>query len=102
MADAEERRRIQNRLAQRKYRDKKKEEEEAQYRDSENQDKAGAVYRTAAEVDYDTDEELSGLPWGSLSLSHVVKKGVEKRGSEGSGSGSGRGGGTGGYYYSSR
>ncbi|KAG4431821.1 hypothetical protein IFR05_012703 [Cadophora sp. M221] len=78
ITDPEERRRVQNRIAQRKFRDKAKETKERQERDAENQAHAGHSYNTPNPGEMGTDDELSGLPWGSLSLKHVVSKGRAK------------------------
>jgi hypothetical protein len=78
ITDPEERRRVQNRIAQRKFRDKTKEAKERQDREAENRAHAGSSYHTPHPGDMGTDDELSGLPWGSLSLKHVVEKGKAK------------------------
>ncbi|KAI9744310.1 MAG: hypothetical protein M1818_002462 [Claussenomyces sp. TS43310] len=110
VVDSEERRRIQNRIAQRKFREKAKEQKESRERAQENQERAGYAYTTPEAEDMGTDDELSGLPWGSLSLKHVVERGKAKEkhsqqaslestycaydsrgGTKGSGSGSGSG-----------
>ncbi|KAH7336541.1 hypothetical protein BKA65DRAFT_35667 [Rhexocercosporidium sp. MPI-PUGE-AT-0058] len=78
ITDPEERRRVQNRIAQRKFRDKAKETKERQDRDAENQAHAGHSYNTPDPGEMGTDDDLSGLPWGSLSLKHVVSKGRAK------------------------
>ncbi|KAL2068687.1 hypothetical protein VTL71DRAFT_15025 [Oculimacula yallundae] len=78
ITDPEERRRVQNRIAQRKFRDKAKEQKERQDRDTDNQTHAGHSYHTPTPGDMGRDDELSGLPWGSLSLRHVVSKGRAK------------------------
>jgi len=75
ITDPEERRRVQNRIAQRKFRDKAKEAKERQDREAENRAHASASYKTPEPREMGTDDELSGLPWGSLSLKHVVSKG---------------------------
>ncbi|RDW68464.1 hypothetical protein BP5796_09121 [Coleophoma crateriformis] len=75
ITDPEERRRVQNRIAQRKFRDKAKETKEREERDAQNQMHASRSYHTPDPRDMGTDDELSGLPWGSLSLRHVVSKG---------------------------
>lgn len=101
--EPDERRRIQNRIAQRKFREKTKEQKEANERDAKNRQSAGLAYSTPDPGDMGTDYELSGLPWGSLSLKHVVERGNARerdsqRGSQQAsyydyygGSGSGRG-----------
>lgn len=78
ITDPEERRRVQNRIAQRKFRDKAKEAKERQDRDAENTAHAGHSYHTPDPGEMAADDELSGLPWGSLSLRHVVSKGKAK------------------------
>ncbi|TGO16338.1 hypothetical protein BTUL_0029g00280 [Botrytis tulipae] len=76
ITDPEERRRVQNRLAQRKFRDKTKADKERQDRDDENRAHAGHSYHTADSNDvyYDT-ADAGGSPWGSVSMKHVVSKG---------------------------
>ncbi|CAL3963197.1 hypothetical protein PZA11_000884 [Diplocarpon coronariae] len=78
IADPEERRRVQNRIAQRKFRDKAKETKERSERDAENQARAGYSYHTPDPRNMRKDGELSGLPWGSISLKHVISKGKAK------------------------
>ncbi|RQM05455.1 hypothetical protein DH86_00001988 [Scytalidium sp. 3C] len=78
ITDPEERRRVQNRIAQRKFRDKAKENKERAERDERNIAHAGSSYHTPDPSDLARDEELSGLPWGSLSFKHVVEKGKAK------------------------
>ncbi|KAI0471994.1 hypothetical protein GGR56DRAFT_101504 [Xylariaceae sp. FL0804] len=84
VTEPEERRRIQNRIAQRKFREKAKE----QKRDSRNRDNAGSSYRVpdaAALAPEDEQSELSGLPWGSINMRHVVARGHERESQRGSG-----------------
>lgn len=94
VTEPEERRRIQNRIAQRKFRtrtflflttnlkwiytadllrtgEKQKEHKERTERDDRNQENAGSSYRVpdARELGPDTDE-LSGLPWGGVSSTY--------------------------------
>ena len=45
-------------------------------RDAENQRRAGGAYNTAEPEDIDAGEE--GLPWGSISLRHVITTGRTK------------------------
>ncbi|KAI1852399.1 hypothetical protein JX265_003833 [Neoarthrinium moseri] len=85
VSEPEERRRIQNRLAQRKFREKAKEHKEKTERDSRNQELAGSSYQVASSDDYLQEEECSGLPWGSFSMRHVVARGHESESRRGSG-----------------
>lgn len=57
-------------------------------RDSRNQEHAGNSYRIPLAEDIDTSSDLSGLPWGSVNLSHVVFRGHDAE-SRRSGSGHG-------------
>ncbi|KAI1824667.1 hypothetical protein F4861DRAFT_249187 [Xylaria intraflava] len=85
VTEPEERRRIQNRIAQRKFREKQKEYKERAERDDRNQENAGSSYHVpnADELGPD-DEELSGLPWGGVSMRHVVARGHESESQRGS------------------
>lgn len=85
VTEPEERRRIQNRIAQRKFREKQKEHKERVERDDRNQENAGSSYRVpdARELGPDNDE-LSGLPWGGVSMRHVVARGHESETRRGS------------------
>ncbi|KAL6871694.1 basic leucine zipper transcription factor domain-containing protein [Trichoderma longibrachiatum] len=87
VTDPEERRRIQNRIAQRKFRGKVKEQKERAEREAKDKEHAGNSYRIPEPDDIDAEPELSGLPWGSVSLSHIVARGheVESRKSSGRG-----------------
>jgi len=58
--------------------DKAKADKERQDREAENQAHAGYSYHTPDPREMGGDDELSGLPWGSLSLRHVVEKGKTK------------------------
>lgn len=112
--EPEERRRIQNRLAQRKFRkspcplisggvntqrasidsvqpgEKAKDHKEKSERDARNQEFAGSTYSIpAANELLDDNGECSGLPWGSISMQHVARY-HESQGSRNSG-GSGHG-----------
>ncbi|KAK1919613.1 hypothetical protein P3342_001905 [Pyrenophora teres f. teres] len=69
------RRKIQNRLAQRRFRDKTKEQKEENVRDAENQEKAGGSYVSPEPGSFDTDQTLSGLPWGGISMKYIVEQG---------------------------
>ncbi|KAI0024359.1 hypothetical protein F4780DRAFT_775751 [Xylariomycetidae sp. FL0641] len=86
VTDHDERRRIQNKLAQRKFRMKAREQKERAERESRNHEHAGSSYRIP---DPDAlgpeDEDPSGLPWGSINMKHVVAKGHESESRRGSG-----------------
>ncbi|KAI0544104.1 hypothetical protein F4679DRAFT_60063 [Xylaria curta] len=85
VTEPEERRRIQNRIAQRKFREKQREHKERAERDDRNQENAGSSYRVpdAGELAPD-DDDLSGLPWGGVSMRHVVARGNESETRRGS------------------
>ena len=80
--------------------DKAKEAKEREERDAENQAHAGHSYHTPDPSEMGGNHDPSGLPWGSLSLQHVVAKG-RSRGSDSHRGGSSRdkdqSGGSGGY-----
>ncbi|OAA71571.1 hypothetical protein ISF_02122 [Cordyceps fumosorosea ARSEF 2679] len=79
VTDPEQRRRIQNRIAQRKFREKARESREKAERDARNLEHAGNSYRIpggAADVLGDSGAP-SGLPWGGVHLGHVVARGHE-------------------------
>ncbi|ETS80354.1 hypothetical protein PFICI_07883 [Pestalotiopsis fici W106-1] len=76
VTEPEERRRIQNRLAQRKFREKAKEQKEKSERDSRNQELAGSSYAVPSSDELaEEGEECDGLPWGSFSMRHVLSRG---------------------------
>ncbi|KAK1808664.1 hypothetical protein LTR12_016984 [Friedmanniomyces endolithicus] len=93
VTDPNERRKIQNRIAQRKFRkclqhdieidaddiagDKMRLQKEVSERDAENARKASGAYRTPEPEDLDR-QEPSGLPWGGISLRHVIATGKAK------------------------
>ncbi|KAK0273097.1 hypothetical protein LTR35_012509 [Friedmanniomyces endolithicus] len=77
VTDPNERRKIQNRIAQRKFRDKMRLQKEVSERDAENARKASGAYRTPEPEDLDRGEP-SGLPWGGISLRHVIATGKAK------------------------
>ncbi|KAI8633084.1 hypothetical protein F5Y19DRAFT_287495 [Xylariaceae sp. FL1651] len=78
ISEPEERRRIQNRIAQRKFREKQKEHKERVERDDRNQQNAGSIYQVpdAGSLGPE-DEQLSGLPWGSINMNFIVARGHE-------------------------
>ncbi|KAK0833978.1 hypothetical protein LTR73_001741 [Friedmanniomyces endolithicus] len=77
VTDPNERRKIQNRIAQRKFRDKMRLQREVSERDADNTRKASGAYRTPEPEDLDRSES-SGLPWGGISLRHVIATGKAK------------------------
>jgi hypothetical protein len=93
--DQTERRRIQNRLSQRKYRkfthitvhstmltnlegEKEKKKRDDEVRVAENQQVAGSAYTAPDARDLARNANPAGLPWGSVSLKHVVETGKAK------------------------
>ncbi|EUC41578.1 hypothetical protein COCMIDRAFT_105765 [Bipolaris oryzae ATCC 44560] len=79
VSDRSERRKIQNKLAQRRFRDRVREQREEAEREEENQRKAGASYAQPKPEEIDTDHSLSGLPWGGISMKHMVEQGKQRR-----------------------
>ncbi|KAH6892050.1 hypothetical protein B0T10DRAFT_283755 [Thelonectria olida] len=86
VTDPEERRRIQNRIAQRKFREKAKDNKERAERDSRNKEHAGNSYRIPSPSDF-SSEEVSGLPWGSVNFGHFIARGQEAASRQSSGPG---------------
>lgn len=93
--DPSERRKIQNKLAQRRFRkhdwmddiclstdnhsgDKVKEQKEETEREVENQRRAGSSYASPEPENIDNNQTLSGLPWGGISMKHIVETGKNK------------------------
>jgi len=76
--DPNERRKIQNKLAQRRFRDKVKEQKEESDREIENRKRAGSAYASPEPDEIETGRQLSGLPWGGISMKHVVEAGKNK------------------------
>jgi hypothetical protein len=98
VTEPDERRRIQNRIAQRKFSssphhhlplffnpnhqpstgEKAREQRDRAAREAQNQQLAGSAYHIPDPEDFsllDDGSELSGLPWGGLSMRHVVTRG---------------------------
>ncbi|KAI9693723.1 MAG: hypothetical protein M1822_002994 [Bathelium mastoideum] len=86
VTDPAERRKIQNKLAQRKFREKAKQVKEDTERDAENQKRAGNSYKTPEPGEVENKGDLSGLPWGGMSMKHVISSGKAKEQSPGQGS----------------
>ncbi|KAF2842987.1 hypothetical protein M501DRAFT_924581 [Patellaria atrata CBS 101060] len=78
VTDPNERRKIQNKLAQRKFRAKAKEQKEEAVREVENQQRAGSAYASPNPSELESRGELSGLPWGGVSMRHIVETGKSK------------------------
>ncbi|KAH7020637.1 hypothetical protein B0J12DRAFT_547107, partial [Macrophomina phaseolina] len=78
--DPTERRKIQNKLAQRRYRQKAKEERDAKERDMTNQQLAGGSYSRPdpGQFEPSPSRQLSGLPWGGVSMKYIVESGQAK------------------------
>nr|XP_036583013.1 basic leucine zipper transcription factor domain-containing protein [Colletotrichum truncatum]KAF6791909.1 basic leucine zipper transcription factor domain-containing protein [Colletotrichum truncatum] len=87
ITDPEERRRIQNRLAQRKFRKKNQDTKEKAARDEQNDTNAHNSYAVSSPEGLMQEEEVSGLPWGGLNIRHVVSRGHEYESRRGSGRG---------------
>jgi hypothetical protein len=97
VTEPDERRRIQNRIAQRKFStsfthasppsltasnpattgEKAREQKDRAARDAQNQQYAGSVYHVPDPEDFSLDDggDLSGLPWGGINMRHVVSRG---------------------------
>ncbi|KAK4669781.1 uncharacterized protein QC763_205977 [Podospora pseudopauciseta] len=74
VTDPEMRRRIQNRIAQRKFRDKAREQKERDQRDALNEQYADSSYRIRS-ADELVDE--GDLAWGSFSMGYMLSRGHE-------------------------
>ncbi|KAK3372110.1 hypothetical protein B0H63DRAFT_483885 [Podospora didyma] len=73
VTQTEERRRIQNRVAQRKFRERALTQREKAQRDAINQQYAASSYMAPADEDV-VDGNLSGLPWGGLNIHHLAAR----------------------------
>ncbi|KAI9808272.1 MAG: hypothetical protein M1825_004729 [Sarcosagium campestre] len=79
--DPIERRKVQSRNAQRKFRQKERERKEEDTRNLEDTKRAGSAYESPKTEDLKRVEG-TGPPWGSLSIRHVVETGrAKERGS---------------------
>lgn len=58
--------------------DKIKEQREETARKAENERKAGSSYASPEPEALDNDRTLSGLPWGGISMKHIVETGKSK------------------------
>jgi hypothetical protein len=93
--DPNERRKIQNKLAQRRFRtclvtcgssditdmiagDKVRDQKEETEREVENQRRAGSSYASLDPESIDQNRDLSGLPWGGISMKHIVETGKSR------------------------
>ncbi|OIW29963.1 hypothetical protein CONLIGDRAFT_680761 [Coniochaeta ligniaria NRRL 30616] len=84
VTEPEERRRIQNRIAQRKFREKAREQKEQAQRDQQNEENAVNAYRIPEPDDLGQEEDVSGLPWGSFNMQYIVARGHESASQQGS------------------
>ncbi|WPG98810.1 Hypothetical protein R9X50_00160600 [Acrodontium crateriforme] len=75
--DPSKRRKIQNRIAQRRFREKVRQQREEAERVAENERMASGAYKPPDPEDIDDSNE-SGLPWGSLNIRHVIETGRSK------------------------
>ncbi|MCJ1253101.1 hypothetical protein MMC24_000908 [Lignoscripta atroalba] len=78
ITDQTERRKAQNRVAQRKFREKTKREREDEACIAANQNVAGSAYAAPDARDLAANANPAGLPWGSVSIKHVVEAGKKK------------------------
>nr|POE63533.1 apicidin f cluster transcription factor apf2 [Quercus suber] len=78
VSDPNERRKIQNRNAQRKFREKQKQQRQESERTQENQQRAADAYTVPDPDDVAENGEMSGLPWGGMSLRHIFETGKTK------------------------
>ncbi|MCJ1236855.1 hypothetical protein MMC14_004837 [Varicellaria rhodocarpa] len=102
ITDQNERRKVQNRIAQRKFHrltepaagEKNKRQKEDDTRIAENQQVAGSAYAAPDARDLRTNNNPNGLPWGSVSFQHVLESGngKEKQSQQPSKEGSSTGG----------
>lgn len=58
--------------------DKIKEQREEAERDAENQRNAGSSYASPEPEVMESSHTLSGLPWGGISMKHIVATGQSK------------------------
>ncbi|KAF2630721.1 hypothetical protein BU25DRAFT_408000 [Macroventuria anomochaeta] len=78
VTDPVERRKIQNKLAQQRFRAKAREQREDAEREAENRRQAASSYTPPEAAQLEDHHTLSGLPWGGLSFKHVVVVGQDK------------------------
>ncbi|KAH0536701.1 hypothetical protein FGG08_006442 [Glutinoglossum americanum] len=67
-SDPNVRRRIQNKLAQRKFRERARAEKEDRQRDMENRERASYVYTASSPSQLGSQDNPEGLPWGAFPL----------------------------------
>ncbi|KAH7124973.1 hypothetical protein B0J13DRAFT_531242 [Dactylonectria estremocensis] len=82
VSERTERRRIQNRNAQRKFRQKVKETTEKEKRDYLNFTHAQNSYRIQDALEMVEESEVTGLPWGGINLRHIIAKGRQAQGTQ--------------------
>ncbi|KAF2671355.1 hypothetical protein BT63DRAFT_412398 [Microthyrium microscopicum] len=76
-----EKRKNQVRDAQRRFRAKKKEQEEQERREAANRELAQQSYTSPDAEQLHDRGDLSGLPWGGMSLAYMMQSGQTNRGS---------------------
>ena len=57
---------------------RRKEREEAEKRETENQDKATSAYVTTDPAELESPSDLSGIPWGGLNMQYIVGRNRSK------------------------
>ncbi|KAJ8115942.1 hypothetical protein OPT61_g2525 [Boeremia exigua] len=78
VTDPVERRKIQNKLAQQRFRAKAREQREDTEREAENRLRAANSYRSPDISQLEERHTLSGLPWGGVSFKHIIAVGQDK------------------------
>lgn len=65
-------------LANARIGDKTKENKEESERQAENQRNAGSSYTSPEPEAMQSNETLSGLPWGGINMKHIIETGKRK------------------------
>ncbi|KAI9781986.1 MAG: hypothetical protein M1839_005579 [Geoglossum umbratile] len=81
--DPNKRRRIQNKLAQRKFRERTKQDKEDRQREMENQQRAGFIYSRMDANDMNPRDNDEGLPWGGYNLKYQIESSRSVEGASG-------------------
>jgi hypothetical protein len=61
---------------------KQKEQEEREKREAANQERAGSAYTSPGPEQLQDNSNLSGLPWGGVSLSYMMQSGQQGKSSD--------------------